>query len=122
MIRAGVLFLGLLVATSNSLAGERGFKLASVAFGAGVFADAWTSERAFDSGFGEKNPALPERPTDSRFVAQVIVVDGAVYLFARHLRHSHPVAARWVLIAGAVLHAKAAIRNDLIYDDWRRHR
>ena len=97
---------------------DSAFKWASIAFGAAVFADAWTSERAFDAGYGEKNPALPEHPTDSRFFAQVVIVDGAVYLYAHHLRHKHPALARWVIITGFLLHGAAAARNDRIWDRY----
>ena len=99
---------------------DKVFRGASIAFGAAVFADAWTSERAFDAGHGEANPTLPEHPTDSRFFAQVIVFDGAVYLYARHLHAKHPGWARAVLIVGAAIHSTAAGHNDRIWDRQER--
>jgi hypothetical protein len=99
---------------------DAAFKWAAAGYGVGVFADAWTSERAFDAGYGEMNATLPRYPTDSRFFAQVIVVDGAVFLYARHLHKTgRPGWARAVLIAGAVIHLAAAAHNDRIWDSDR---
>lgn len=93
---------------------DRAFRWASVAYGLGTFADAWTSERGFDAGFIESNPALPRGPTDSRFLAQVALFDGAVYLAARKMHNRR--AARWILIGGALVHLTAAWHNDRLYD------
>ena len=83
----------------------------TVGYAAATLADAYTSMRGFDRGFTEANPAFPERPTDSRFIAQVVIVDSAFVLAAWKLRHTHPRLARWTLITGMLIHGAAARHN-----------
>ena len=99
---------------------DRVFRGASLAFGAAVFADAWTTERFLDAGHSEMNPTLPAHPTDSRLFAQIVVFDSAVYLYARHLHKTRPRLAKAVLIVGALIHGSAAAHNDHIWDSGAR--
>ena len=109
--KAIVALICLLLGGSLQAAESPNLKLLTYGYAATTFADAYTSMQGFDRGFTESNPGLPERPTDSRFVAQVLVLDSAVVLAAWKLRDSHPKLARWTLITGIVLHGVAAGHN-----------
>jgi hypothetical protein len=118
LVAACTILAGLVVPTATTAAHEREWpwRAATTWYVAATASDYYTSERGFDVGFIEKNPAMPTRPTDSRFFAQAAVFNVAVWVAARKIRQRHPRAAVWVLIGVGAVHAMAAAHNDRLYD------